>query len=345
MVSQQTQRKIKKQLPQNNSSTSMEIKKAIDSYILHHHSRKSSKKTITWHTFCLGCFHTFCLAHNHTHLDTLTLEDLQTWIVEMTDTPGQRGQRASRTVSWYARSLRAFWRWCVKRQFVETDLTEWLEMPKLDKILIRIVEPEDFHRLTAACFQSDGTTSEQVCIRNEVILWVLYDTGIRLGELCGLQLKDYDADRDWLIVRGKGQKERKITIGHNASIKLKRYLSVWRDKFPAADYDTHLFLHTEGALTSHGVQSMIRRLSKRAGFDDKRIYPHLFRHSFAVRFLMMGGDIFSLQELLGHEDMETIRNYLHLADTNIQTQKKKFSPGDELSMVSHRKQKHRKSGR
>jgi integrase/recombinase XerD len=64
---------------------------------------------------------------------------------------------------------------------------------------------------------------------------------------------------------------------------------------------------------------------------DRRISPHIFRHTFAVRYLMLGGNPFSLQQLLGHEDMETIRNYMHLNDLHIQTQKRKFSPGDHVA--------------
>ncbi len=76
---------------------------------------------------------------------------------------------------------------------------------------------------------------------------------------------------------------------------------------------------------------MIRRLKRRCGFTDRRISAHIFRHTFAVRYLMLGGDPFTLQQLLGHEDMETIRNYMHLNDIHIQTQKRKFSPGDHVS--------------
>ena len=81
---------------------------------------------------------------------------------------------------------------------------------------------------------------------------------------------------------------------------------------------------------------LLKRLQVRAGLQDRRVHPHLFRHTFAVHYLMRGGDIFTLQELLGHEDMETIRNYMHLADANVQSQKRKFSPGDEIDITPRR---------
>ena len=76
---------------------------------------------------------------------------MQQWIVELQIQPGRRGKRSSRTVSWYVRSLRAFYRWCCRRGFVETDITVWLDLPKLSKPLIRILEPEEFSRLLGAC--------------------------------------------------------------------------------------------------------------------------------------------------------------------------------------------------
>ena len=84
---------------------------------------------------------------------------------------------------------------------------------------------------------------------------------------------------------------------------------------------------------------LFRRLKQRAGFTDRRVHPHLFRHTFAVRYLLNGGDVFSLQELLGHEDMETIRNYMHLADANVQSQKRKFSPGDQIELKSKKQRR------
>jgi integrase-like protein len=79
---------------------------------------------------------------------------------------------------------------------------------------------------------------------------------------------------------------------------------------------------------------LFQRLRSRARLTGKRISAPIFRHTFAVRYLMLGGDIFSLQELLGHEDISTIKNYMHLNDVNVQTQKRKFSPGDNVPFAN-----------
>jgi len=85
-------------------------------------------------------------------------------------------------------------------------------------------------------------------------------------------------------------------------------------------------------LTWNQKYSVIRdkKRKKRSGITGKRISPHIFRHTFAIRYLILGNDPFSLQELLGHEDMATVRAYMHMNDETIQAQKRKYSPGDHL---------------
>ncbi len=75
---------------------------------------------------------------------------------------------------------------------------------------------------------------------------------------------------------------------------------------------------------------LFKRIRQRAGITGKRVSPHILRHSFAIRYLVLGNDPFSLQELLGHEDMSTVKNYMHMNDETIQEQKRKYSPGDHL---------------
>jgi site-specific recombinase XerD len=315
---------------------------AISAYLLHHQSIDSQPSTIGQHRCSLGEFLKYCTAQDISTVAQVTTEDMQQWIVELQIQPGRRGKRTARTVSWYVRSLRAFYRWCCRRGFVETDITVWLDLPKLSKPLIRILEPEEFSRLLGACGPGQSehhSTGPHHVARNEAILWLLYDTGIRLAELCNLRLADFDRSRGTIIVYGKGRKERKIALGKNALQILSRYLTYWRERFPSADEDNHVFLADDGGITRNGITMLFKRIRKRAGFTERRVHPHLFRHTFAVRYLMAGGDVFTLQELLGHEDMETIRNYMHLADANVQAQKRKFSPGDQIQIKATKKLK------
>ncbi|MBA2682199.1 MAG: tyrosine-type recombinase/integrase, partial [Ktedonobacteraceae bacterium] len=168
------------------------------------------------------------------------------------------------------------------------------------------------------------------------ILWVLYDTGIRLSELCGLRTGDFDRKHGLIIVKGKGSKERRIALGQNCLRQLLYYLERHRpDEEELTEWgssgEDHLFLsETRLPLTINGVTLLFARIRKRAGITHKRISPHIFRHTFAIRYLMLGNDPFSLQDLLGHEDLSTVRLYMHMNDATLQEQKRKYSPGDHL---------------
>lgn len=173
-------------------------------------------------------------------------------------------------------------------------------------------------------------------MRNRAILWVLYDTGIRVSELCGLRLGNVDRKQGVLTVWGKGSKERRIAMGQNCQRNLFYYLDHHRPSEEELEEwgsrgDDHIFFsETRLPLSKNGMTLLFQRLKKRAGITGKRVSPHILRHTFAIRYLINGGDPFSLQELLGHEDMATVKMYMRMNDETLQDQKRKFSPGDHL---------------
>jgi site-specific recombinase XerD len=265
--------------------------------------------------------------------------DINAWFAYMRKTPASRGKvRSERTIQTYARSARAFFHWLVRRESIERNPFDRVVFPKVGKPLIRIIEPEEFERLLMACTPPGevGPLADRAAARNRAILWVLYDTGIRLSELCGLRTGDFDRKHGMIVVMGKGSKERRIALGQNCLRHLLYYLDRHRpDEAELADWgsagEDHLFLsETRLPLTINGVTLLFARIRKRAGITEKRISPHIFRHTFAIRYLVLGNDPFSLQELLGHEDMTTVKNYMHMNDETIQSQKRKYSPGDHL---------------
>src|SRR6202035_3677246 len=135
---------------------------------------------------------------------------------------------------------------------------------------------------------------------------------------------------------GKGSRERRVALGNNCLRNLLYYLDRHRpDEDELTEWgnagEDHIILsETRLPLTKTGLTMLFRRIKQRSGITDKRISPHIFRHSFAIRYLVLGNDPFSLQELLGHEDMTTVKNYMHMNDETIQSQKRKYSPGDHL---------------
>jgi len=319
------------------------IRSAIDDFLLDRESRHYTPRTLKWHQLVLSYLIDFLESQQKvTRLVELEATHLRAWMVSLEREPSARGKpRAARTLRCYAQSMHAFCHWLYEEKYVEENPAERVKLPKLEKPLIRIIEFEEFEALLDACAapQEKGFIADRNTARNRAILWVLWDTGIRLGELVGLRLSDFDRRQGVFIVLGKGRKERRVALGRNALRTLLYYLDRWRqgddelEEIGNTDED-HIFLTEDGtALTLYGVEMLFKRLRKRANLTDRRISPHIFRHTFAVRYLMLGGDIFSLQEILGHEDIATVKNYMHLNDLNVQSQKRKFSPGDNVPFV------------
>jgi integrase/recombinase XerD len=316
------------------------IEHAIADYLLDHAGGNHSAKTLEWHHTALGLLRAYLEEERKISLvEDIDAPDLNGWLAHLRKTPGSRGKpRSERTIQTYARSARAFFHWLVRRELIVRNPFDRVTFPKVGKPLIQTIDADEFERLLLACTppHEAGPFAERAAVRNRAILWVLYDTGIRVSELCGLRLPDFDRKHSVLTVTGKGSKERRIALGSNCLRNLLYYLDRYRpDEDELAEWgsaeEDHLFLsETRLPLTKNGVTLLFRRIKQRAGITDKRISPHIFRHSFAIRYLVLGNDPFSLQELLGHEDMTTVKNYMHMNDETIQSQKRKYSPGDHL---------------
>ena len=316
------------------------IAHAIDDYLQDHAGGNHSDKTLEWHSTALGLMQRYLEQERGiTLVGEIDAPDISAWFSHMRTSPGGHGKpRSERTIQTYARSARAFFHWLMRQETIESNPFDRVVFPKVGKPLIQTIEAEEFERLLVACTPSNesGPIADRAAARNRAILWVLYDTGIRISELCGLRQGDFDRKRGILTVTGKGSKERRIALGNNCLRNLLYYLDKHRpDEEELADWgsagEDHFFLsETRTPLTKNGVTLLFARLRKRAGITDKRISAHILRHSFAVRYLVLGNDPFSLQELLGHEDMTTVKNYMHMNDETIQAQKRKYSPGDHL---------------
>jgi integrase/recombinase XerD len=323
----------------------MEMSSAIEEYLGDHEGGNHSPKTIEWHQTSLGLL---CLFLQQKRSITLVEEvepaDLAAWFTHLRTSRGSRGkQRTERTVQTYARSARAFFHWLERRGFIQENPFAQVVFPKVGRPLIQTITDEEFERLLHACVPGTQTLArplvERMIARNRAILWLLYDSGIRASELLDLRVGDLDRKQGLITVRGKGRKERRIALGQNCLHQVLLYLDGHRPDAEElvqweAEGEDHLFLsELRQPLTKNGLEMLFARLRKRAGITGKRISPHILRHTFAVRYLILGNDPFSLQQLLGHEDLTTVKHYMHMNDDLIQEQKRKYSPGDHPSIA------------
>jgi site-specific recombinase XerD len=189
--------------------------------------------------------------------------------------------------------------------------------------LISTLSDEEIHSILGVLKPINATVA-----RNLTIFMVLIDTGLRIGELINLKMEDTHLQEGFLKVIGKGNKERVVPIGRNAQRAIQRYLFRYRSK-PTHQGFEYVFLAIHGnPLTENSMKLMFARLAQQSGVY--RLHAHLCRHTFATRFLVNGGDVFTLQQILGHSTLEMVKHYVNLASSHVTIQHQRYSPLDHL---------------
>ena len=157
------------------------------------------------------------------------------------------------------------------------------------------------------------------------MLELLYATGLRVSELVSLKIKDLNLEKGYVLCRGKGGKERIVPFGHSAREALGEYLRLARPKLLKKD-DPSLFLSSWGrALSRQGFWKMLKEYGRKADLE-KKISPHVLRHSFATHLLERGADLRSVQLMLGHSQITTTQIYTHVSRKHLRTVYDKFHP-------------------
>jgi len=226
------------------------------------------------------------------------------WAKEGNGSESSSHQASLRTVHHYYSALRAFFNWVVKEGFLPVSPLAMVKVPKPKPRVIQPYSPEEIKKMLQVCDYDYQHNSKFLGSRNQAMILILVDTGVRLSELANMKLQDIDTERGWIKVTGKGNKERIVRIGKTAQKALWRYLM-----YRGVDDKQALWLTEERRpLQSSGIQSCIDRLKKRAGVNGPGCV-HKFRHSFALAFLRADHNPFNLQYLLGHNSLEMVRRY------------------------------------
>lgn len=185
------------------------------------------------------------------------------------------------TVKGYIRIWKAFFNWCYQEDLMDVNPVTRLKSPKASSKIVPAFTQEHIEKMLAAC-----DTSDDVGFRDYVILLLLLDTGMRVNELAILRVEDVNLQSCYVKVFGKGRKEREIGIYPEMAKLLWKYIQKYRK--PADPGEKTLFIGREGALSKHGVQSMIKRVQIRSGLRDIKFSAHVFRHTFAKMYLERG---------------------------------------------------------
>lgn len=255
---------------------------------------------------------------------------LQNEVTRWEDSPHTKdGKRLSPfSVQGYVRTIKAFWSWLMAEGYISNNPMERLKIPKVPRKVIVTFSPEQLKKMINQLDLNKPRT-----FRDYTIILLFLDTGIRLSELANLRIQDVDFKQSYLLVTGKGSKERIVPIGTQVRRHLWRYMSVFRPESYLSE-NTNLFLTGGGNPLKRGaIRLMISRLGVKTGISGVRCSAHTFRHTFAKEYLMQGGDIFSLQRILGHSSLEMVKVYVNLATSDVLKQHRKYSPVDNMVMA------------
>jgi len=204
-------------------------------------------------------------------------------------------------------AIRSFYRYLVREEILSANPLEKASSPKLDRRLPSFLTIEEIGRLLAA-----PDLSSPVGQRDRALIELLYASGLRVSELAQLNLEQVNLDTREIRVWGKGSKERMVLMGEPAAKALSVYLNQGRPELLAKKRSNALFLNRYGGrLIDRRVQRILKKYASLAGID-KKVHPHMLRHTFATHLLDGGADLRVVQELLGHANLSSTQIYTHV---------------------------------
>ncbi len=282
----------------------------FDAWITHlRHNRGLSEHTIRAYGSDLASCLDFLGSNGGASADdiaqTLTTRKIRLWL----GSSAQEGASRS-TLSRKTASLRAFTSWAHERGILPSDPALALATARAEQRLPQVLNRNDAERLMEHA-RSRARDEGSVALRDWAILETIYATGIRVSELCGLELTSLERASATLRVVGKGNKERVVPLTPIALVAIERWLGQGRPALAHDDSGSALFIGERGKrVDARIVRSMIHREAARAGVPD--VAPHALRHTAATHLLQGGADLRSVQEILGHSSLRTTQRYTHV---------------------------------
>ena len=273
--------------------------------------RACARNTLVAYGKDLGDAHAFTLARGRV-LERAEAADVEAYFAELS----VRGLSAA-TAARRRASARQFFRFALEEGWRKDDPSRRVDAPKKPRPLPKLLSREEVERLIAA---GAAVAGEAEGARLACMVEVLYASGLRVSELTSLTLQALARDPTFLMVRGKGGKERMAPLNGSARTAVKVYLAHRAAFLPRRDKaNPWLFPSTgaSGRVTPRRVAQLLDEAARRAGIDPARVSPHVLRHAFATHLLEGGADLRAVQTLLGHADIATTQIYTHVTQDRL----------------------------
>lgn len=286
----------------------MGIDEAIREYLFSLRiERGASRNTVEAYSRDLGEYQAFLADRDVADVDGISSDDILAFESSLYDR-GFAASSAKRKIS----AVRGLHRFLVREDMAASSPAELVRLPKVPERLPDVISVDDVCRMLDSL---DG--QDLLGLRDRAILEVLYGCGLRVSEACGMDLSDVNLDEGFLLVRGKGDKERVTPISGAAADALSAYLTRARGPLSlrARSSDPErlgaVFLNARGTrLTRQGMFGIVRAAAQACGIEG--VHPHTLRHSFATHMLEGGADLRVIQQMLGHSDISTTQIYTHV---------------------------------
>ncbi len=256
-----------------------------------------------------------------TNFSKLELSHIRSWLANQQVKGGARTTLSRRAVS-----IRLFTKWATKKGYLAKDVGATLATPKGARTLPDVLNVADaglaMDALATRVAEEDGPLSKRDCAMVEV----LYASGARVSELCGLDLQDIDYERNTIRVIGKGNKERTIPLGNPAMRALDAWLKEGRPSLAGDKSDRAVFLGARGKRIDQRTVRTVVYQALEALEGAVKLGPHALRHSAATHLLEGGADLRTVQEILGHASLATTQMYTHVSTERLQKAFKQAHP-------------------
>jgi integrase/recombinase XerC len=261
------------------------------------------------------------------HMEKLNIEEfsqlelthVRSWLANLQSTGAARSTMARRIVS-----IRAFTYWAASQGWIPTDIGSMLAIPKPQRHLPEILNVDDAAQVIASLETQLAEMPTDLHRRDLAMVEVLYASGIRVSELCGLNLGDIDTSRNTLQVIGKGNKQRVVPLGIPAMKALQSWLSISRPNLVSDESMNAVFLGSRGKrIDQRTVREVVYGAMKAVG---STMGPHGLRHTAATHLLEGGADLRTVQEILGHSSLATTQIYTHVSPERLHQAYKQAHP-------------------
>jgi len=238
-------------------------------------------------------------AEKHTDWQHVSAADLKLWLAKR-----HAQGLAPRSLSRRLAAVRAMFKYLRQQSLIINDPSQGLRLPRAARQLPATLDADSMPQLL------DRSTEDPLEIRDLAMLELMYGSGLRLAEVCGLNLHDLDLSTGEIRILGKGQKTRINPLG-DASVKAIRLWLALRDHYASPSENALFVSQRRSRISPRNVQERLNRLARHHGLSGK-VHPHMLRHACASHFLQNSSDLRAVQELLGHENLSTTQIYTHL---------------------------------